>query len=46
MRTRILCFAILTHCIPANLCRAEVSFRNDVMAVLAKAGCSAGAKRL
>lgn len=43
MRIRIFSFAILASSIAADLCRAEVSFRNDVMAVLAKAGCNAGA---
>src|SRR5262249_15280136 len=37
----ILLFAMLLHAVPLNA--AELCFRNDVMAILSKAGCNAGA---
>jgi hypothetical protein len=40
---RLICLAVLTVLSPAGRADEPVSFRNDVMAVLSRAGCNAGA---
>src|SRR2546426_7206833 len=43
MPLRMIVLIILTMLLPALAAAGEVAFRNDVMAVLSKAGCNAGA---
>src|SRR3954471_18750875 len=43
MSPRLIGVTILTMLLPAIAAADQVSFRNDVMAVLSKAGCNAGA---
>src|SRR3954471_14808758 len=43
MSPRLIGVTILTMLLPAIAAAEQISFRNDVMAVLSKAGCNAGA---